>query len=184
MTDRPEVRFAPGAILSPEGSDRRLTVASAAPVADGPGWWLGFREVRSRPAAEALRDAYLEVEVDRGADLAAGQAYWHEVLGTEVRDRAGRALGRVTDIYRAGEAEVYVVTGEPRGSFDVPAVQGIVVEFAPEQGVIVVDEAALDLDGAPAEAKPTRVRKPHRWSRHGQGAAARGAVGTGPAPPP
>ncbi len=172
LTDRPDDRFAIGAVLYPEGGDRRLTVASASPVADGPGWWLSFREIGSRTAAEALRDAFLEVEVDRAADLEAGQAYWHEVIGSEVRDRAGRSLGTVADVYRAGEAEVYVVRGGPAGEFDLPAVQGIVVEFTPQRGAIVVDETALDLGAAPVDAPPRRERKPHRWSRHGKGAAA------------
>ncbi|HET9680970.1 MAG TPA: ribosome maturation factor RimM [Candidatus Limnocylindrales bacterium] len=182
LTDRPEVRFAAGSALYLEGSDRRLTVASASPVADGPGWWLSFRELRSRAAAEPLRDAFLEVEVDRTADLGAGQAYWHEVVGAEVLDRSGRSLGRVTDIYRAGEAEVYVVAGGPSGPFDLPAVQGIVVEFAPERGEIVVDEAALDLVGPPPDSESKRARKPHRWSRHGKGSRDGGAAAAEAAP--
>jgi 16S rRNA processing protein RimM len=171
LTDTPEVRLAVGATLFPEGQARGLTLERAAPVADGPGWWLTFHEIRSRSAAERLREVYLEVEVDRGADLEPGQAYWHEIVGSEVRDSGGRPLGHVTDIYRAGETEVYVVRGDAVGEFDVPAVRGIITEFAPERREIVVDEVALDL-GAAAAAHGTprkRPRKPHRWSRHGKG---------------
>lgn len=147
-------------------------------MADGPGWWLGFAEIPSRNAAERLRDQYLEVQVDRGADLAPGQAYWHDVIGTEVRGREGRSLGRVVDIYRAGESEVYVVRGDAVGEFDLPAVRGIVTEFAPDRGEIVVDETALDLAGAPVEARPPRARKPHRWSRHGKGQSGAAVAGS------
>jgi len=175
LTDRPEARFPAGATLYPEGSDRTLTVASASPVADGPGWWLSLREIRSRAAAETIRDAFLEVEVDRSADLPAGQAYWHEVVGAEVKGSGGRSLGRVADVYRAGEAEVYVVRGGEPGEFDLPAVKGIVVEFAPERGEIVVDEAVLDLGGSPVDATPHRERRPPRWSRHGKGSPDRPA---------
>jgi 16S rRNA processing protein RimM len=160
-----------GSVVMPEGTTRRLTVASAGPVADGPGWWLSFREARSRTAAESLRDAFLEIEVDRGRDLAPGEAYWHEVVGVDVVARDGAALGRVADVYRAGETEVYVVRGGQAGEFDLPAVQGIVVEFAPREGRIVVDEAALDLGGPAVDAAPQRDHKPHRWSRHGKGGA-------------
>jgi 16S rRNA processing protein RimM len=169
LTDRPEARFAVGAVLMPEGTSRSLTVASASPVADGPGWWLAFREVRGRAAAEFLRDVFLEVEVDRGTDLEPGEAYWHEVVGCEVRGRDGAVLGRVADVYRAGEAEVYVVRDGPAGEFDLPAVRGIVLEFAPREGRIVVDAAALDLAAVPVDSRPVRARKPHRWSRHGKG---------------
>jgi 16S rRNA processing protein RimM len=166
------VRLTPGSILFPEGEPRGLTLATASAVADGPGWWLTFVEIRNRSAAEGLRDRYLEVEVERGADLEPGQAYWHEILGSEVRGAGGRLLGQVVDIYRAGETEVYVVRGEVVGEFDVPAVRAIVTEFAPERGQIVVDEAVLDLGPATTAPRPTRAqpRKPHRWSRHGKGA--------------
>jgi hypothetical protein len=154
-------------------------VATAAAVADGPGWWLTFHEIRSRAAAERLRERYLEVEVEPGVDLEPGQAYWHDVIGSEVRGTSGRSLGKVVDIYRAGESEVYVVRGDAVGEFDVPAVHGIVTEFAPERGAIVVDEDALDLGGPAVDAKPSRPRKVHRWSRHGKGAPA--AAPDGPA---
>jgi 16S rRNA processing protein RimM len=171
LTDRPEDRFAVGAVLFPEGGTTALTITEASPVADGPGWWLAFRGIVDRVRAEPLRDAFLEIEVDRAADLAAGQAYWHEVIGAEVFGTGNRSLGRVADVYRAGESEVYVVRGGPVGEFDLPAVHGIILEFAPARGRILVDEAALDLDSRPVDAAPPKPRKVHRWSRHGKGRA-------------
>ena len=108
-----------------------------------------------RQRAEPLREAYLEIEVDRAADLEAGAAYWHEVVGATVRDSTGAVLGSVADVYRAGETEVYVVRGGPPGEFDVPAVRDIITTFAPERGEIVVDEAVLDLGAPPVEAQPS-----------------------------
>ena len=110
--------------------------------------------------------------MDRGSDLPPGQAYWHEVIGSAVRDSTGRTLGTIADVYRAGASEVYVVRG-PEGEFDVPAVRGIVTAFAPERGEIVVDEAALDLEAPPVDAPAVEraPRKRPRWSRHGKGAA-------------
>ena len=49
----------------PRATTRPLTIVAAQPVEDGPGWRLRFREVPDRAAAERLRDAYLEIEVDR-----------------------------------------------------------------------------------------------------------------------
>jgi hypothetical protein len=111
------------------------------------------------------------VAVEGQPELAGGEVYWHEVIGSEVRGREGRVLGRVTDVYRAGEREVYVVRGGDVGDFDLAAVKGTVVEFAPERGEIVVDEATLDLDAQVAPRKPAK-RRTRRWSRHGKGAGA------------
>lgn len=172
LTDNPEARFATGSVLHREGEQRPLTIVAAQPVEDGPGWRLRFREVPDRPASERLRDAYLEIEVDRSADLPEGAAYWHEVIGSVVRDSTGAELGRVADVYRAGESEVYVVRGGPPGEFDLPSVRDVITTFAPERGEIVVDESVLDLDGRPVDApeRTARPRRRHRYSRHGKGA--------------
>lgn len=170
LTDRPEERFAVGRVLHREGSEAPLTITSGQPVEDGPGWRLGFREVADRSSADRLREAYLEIAVDRSAELAPGEAWWHEVIGTEVRGVDGRSLGRVADVYRAGEAEVYVVRGGPPGEFDLPAVKSVITAFEPG-AVIVVDDTALDLAAEPVDAKP-KARKPRRWSRHGKGGGA------------
>jgi 16S rRNA processing protein RimM len=187
LTDRPEARFAEGQVLHVEGDARPLTVSAAQPVEDGPGWRLRFREVADRAAAEWLRDAYLEVAVDREEDLEAGAAYWHEVIGSTVRDSTGAELGRVADVYRAGENEVYVVRGGPQGEFDVPAIRDVITTFAPERGELVVDEAVLDLGGAAVDGPAPRTtpkapRRRHRWSRHGKGAKAAADDGAGQGP--
>jgi 16S rRNA processing protein RimM len=157
-------------VLHAEGGDTPLTITSAAAVEDGPGWRLGFSEVPTRAAAERLRGRYLEATVDRDAVLAPGQAFWHEVIGSEVRGENGRALGKVADVYRAGETEVYVVRGGPVGDFDVPAVRTLIKVFAPERREIVVDEAALDLAGEAVDSEPGPARRRHRFSRHGKSA--------------
>jgi 16S rRNA processing protein RimM len=172
LTDRPEARFATGSVLHVEGDPRPLTIRSSHAVEDGPGWRLRFEEVPDRASAERLRDAYLEITVDREADLEAGAAYWHEVIGATVRDSHGAELGSVADVYRVGESEVYVVRGGDVGEFDVPAVRDVITTFAPERGEIVVDESVLDLAAPPVDApakKPSSTRRRHRWSRHGKG---------------
>jgi 16S rRNA processing protein RimM len=166
LTDRPEDRFRHGVVLYREGSDEPLTIASAEPVADGPGWRLRFHEVATRDEADGLRGAYLETVVHPVAELTHGEVYWHEVLGVTVRGLDDSELGVVEDIYRVGENEVYVVRGEPFGTFDLPAVRAFIRVFAPRRGEIVVDVDALDLQ--PPKRKPPpgeRPRAPRRSSR-------------------
>src|SRR6185437_5040247 len=80
LTDHPELRFAPGASLYPEGGRRALTVDEASPVADGPGWWVRFRERPDRNAAEPLVGTYLEALVPATGADDAGTVWWHEVV--------------------------------------------------------------------------------------------------------
>ena len=114
-----------------------------------PGLLVHFAEVTSREAAEPLRDRYLEVVPE--APLPAGSWYWHEIVGLEARTTGGEVLGTVSEVFRAGAGEVYVVTGGLRGEVLVPAVRGVVVELAPAEGRLVVDPLALDL---PAPRSP------------------------------
>jgi 16S rRNA processing protein RimM len=156
----------PGASLYPEGAVRPLTIAEATAVADGPGWWLTFREIRDRTAAEALRDTYLEIDTP-DEPREAGRWPWRELEGLAVRSVEGEDLGRVVELYRAGGAEVFLVRG-PRGELDIPGVRGIVTDLAPERGEMVVDLDALALDARPVDdpdyVRP-RDRRPRRAPR-------------------
>jgi 16S rRNA processing protein RimM len=177
LTDRPEQRFRPGAVLYRELSDSPLTIASAEAVADGPGWRIRFEEVASRDAADGLRGAYLESVVHPVGDLARGEVYWHEVVGSTVRGLDGADLGTVQDVYRVGENEVYVVRGEPFGTFDLPAVRAFIRVFAPRRGEIVVDSEALDLQ--PPKRPPAeggRPKAPRRRTRRPRTGDAGGAA--------
>lgn len=164
LTDRPADRFVKGRQLFREGSDEPLTILSA--QTEGPGWRIRFVELPDRTAAEVLRDAYLEAVVGPDDVLPRGEYYWHEMLGTAVRDVDGTDLGIVRDVYRAGGAEVLVVRGGPYGELDIPAVRDVVRIFAPRRGEIVVDGEALgirgreaEVGGGPAEA-PSPARAP------------------------
>jgi 16S rRNA processing protein RimM len=161
LTDRPEARFARGAVVYREGSQDPLTISDAVAIPDGPGWRVRFGEVRDRTAADALRGAYLEADVPPGEEPGRGAAYWHEVVGTPVRGLDGEELGSVADIYRVAENDVYVVRGGPRGEFDVPAVRDFIRIFAPRRGEIVVDAAALEL-GPVRPPKPPRPPRPRK----------------------
>jgi 16S rRNA processing protein RimM len=184
LTDRPEDRFVPGAILYREGGEEPLTIVSAEAIADGPGWRIRFRELPTREAADTLRGAYLEAAVRPEEDLARGSYYWHEVIGTPVRGVDNAELGTVRDIYRVGETEVFVVTGGSVGSFDLPAVRAFIRIFAPRRGEIVVDAEALDLRPAGERTwDPDRPRAPRRRGRRPP-VAASGSEGGVPASAP
>jgi 16S rRNA processing protein RimM len=172
LTDRPEERFIPGAVLHREGSDAALTIAAAEAIPDGPGWRLRFDEVRDRTAADTLRAAYLEAETARADALPVGEYYWHQVVGATVKDLQDRPIGVVHDVYRVGGAEVFVVRGEPYGEFDLPVVRAFIRIFAPARGEIVVDVDALALEPAKPPRPPRTPRAQKATRRRPRVAAA------------
>ncbi len=145
LTDRPAERFSAGGRLYREGSAESLTIVEGRPAE--PGWLVRFAGVPTRTAAESLRGAYLEAIVSREEALGQGEHWWHEVIGSVVRDPEGAVLGSVQDLYRAGGAEVLVVGGGPAGQFEVPAARPFVRTLDPAGEGIVVDPASLDLGG-------------------------------------
>jgi 16S rRNA processing protein RimM len=128
-----EERFAPGSRLFV--GDSPLVVESAR--ASGSGWVVRFSGVDDRNAAEALRGKLVRGEALE--TTAEGAVFVHEVIGAEVRDRAGTRLGRVEAVQANPAHDLLVLDG---GAL-VPFV--FVVEQHP--GVVVVDvpEGLLDL---------------------------------------
>ncbi len=153
LTDRPERRFTPGGQLFREGAAEPLTIVEA--EADQVGWRVRFAEVPDRQAAEELLGAYLEALIGPDEGLGGDEFYWHQVIGTRVLATDGTALGEVIDIYRAGGAEVLVVSGPDAaiGEIDVPMVKSVVRVFAPGSQ-IVVDTDALGLTHEATEEQP------------------------------
>jgi len=148
LTDNP-ARFDVGRVLFREGSEEPLTVVQS--HRDGPGLLVRFAEVTDRPAADTLRDAYLVADPE---PLAADSYYWHDIVGCDVVTASGEDLGKVVDIFRVGEGEVYTVRG-PRGEILVPAVGSVVLELNPAARRIVVDADVLGLTNPSAnEIKP------------------------------
>jgi len=132
-TDRPE-RTAPGAVF--HVGDRTLVLASARPHQGR--WLVRFEGVTDRDAAEELRGATLVGEpLD---DPGEGRIWVHELVGDEVRDVHGHALGHVLEVEVNPAHDILVL----EDGVLVPMV--FVVDRRP--GVLVIDppEGLLDLD--------------------------------------
>jgi 16S rRNA processing protein RimM len=157
LSDEPD-RFKVGSVLYVEGADEPLTVVWTGPAKLG--LLVRFRERPDRDSVTSLRERYLEAVPD--AALPPESWYWHQIVGLEARTDAGEVLGTVSDVFRAGEGEVYVVSGGPRGEILVPAVRSVVTELRPDAGLLIVDLRALGLGEdeavlpAGAETQPAR----------------------------
>ena len=70
-----------------------------------------------------------------------GVFYRDDLMGLEVRDRTGRALGKVRDILVTGGADVFVI-GRVGEEVLIPAVRSICVEIDIQQGTLIVEPPA------------------------------------------
>lgn len=132
LSTEPEVRLAPGSVLSTASGP--LTVESARPHQDR--WIVQFEGVLSREAAEALRGAELLAEALEDPD-----ALWvHELVGAEVVEADGTPRGRVVAVL-ANPADDLL---ELEGGALVPV--GFVIESDADGRIVVeVPDGLFDL---------------------------------------
>ncbi|BCX87826.1 16S rRNA processing protein RimM [Methylomarinovum tepidoasis] len=96
--------------------------------------------VESREQAEALRGAGIFVARSQLPPLPAGEYYWHDLIGLEVRDVEGRVLGRVIRLMETGANDVLVLEGPEGREILVPWIRDRVIRRVDlEAGVIEAD---------------------------------------------
>ena len=132
ITNRSE-RFAPGSRLFVGGRELEVVLSRQS----GSGWVVLFAGVTDRAAAEALRG--LTVLGEAIGDAPEGELWVHEVIGAEVRDRAGARIGLVEAVQANPAHDLLVL--------DTGALVPMVFVVDHEPGVVVVDlpDGLLDL---------------------------------------
>jgi 16S rRNA processing protein RimM len=140
-TDFPHERFVAGRVLQLEmpGRSEPVTIESVRFHQGRP--IIAFAGVDTMDAAEALLGAELKLPEAELPPLPAGTYYRHDLVGCEVRDAQGQAIGRVTSVDGPLEQSRLVIAG-PRGEVMVPMVGGICISVDPAAKLIVVDPPA------------------------------------------
>lgn len=115
---------------------RRWGLESTTQRADG--LILKLRGVDDEGAAAALRGTYLEVDAGAVEPLPEGSHYHWQLVGLEVVDTRGAALGRVVDVETYPANDIYVVRGAGTDVL-VPATRSVVREIDLARGRMVVD---------------------------------------------
>jgi 16S rRNA processing protein RimM len=139
LTDRDD-RLTPGALLFPEGDETARRIVEIESGGRVP--ILHLDGVDTREAAEAMLGRYLEVDAE---PLPPGSLYWHQIVGLAVRDEAGTDLGRVVEVFRAGENEVYRVEAPGRPDLLLPALRAVVRAIDLDAGTMTVRYEAEDV---------------------------------------
>lgn len=103
--------------------------------------------VDSMNDAEALAGAELKMPTAALGALPANTFYRHDLVGCEVKDTAGRAIGRVTSVEGPMEQSRLVVAGA-KGELLIPMAEGICVSVDTAAKTIVVDptDGLLDMN--------------------------------------
>jgi 16S rRNA processing protein RimM len=115
---------------------------------------LALRGITNRTGADTLRNLLLEVpEVDL-PPLSEGEYYRYQLIGVEVFDAAGEALGRIEDVIDTGANDVYAVRNAD-GELLVPAIDSV-VRAVDLPGRRMEVDVPPGLERRPPEKRPTR----------------------------
>ena len=146
-TDDPDDRFAPGAVLQTDPSERGpLTVFSSR--RQGKYLVVLFEGLTDRNAAETVRDTMLLVSVADLPPLANDDEYYDtQLVGLAAVLIDGSSLGEVTDVLHLPGGDVLVVRRSHGAEALVPFVRAIVptVDLLGRQLVIDPPEGLLEL---------------------------------------
>ena len=128
-------RFRVGATLECDGLGP-LTIRSIRGTPQEP--IVGFDGYSSRPDAEPLRGRSLRVSVLEARRATKGSYLWADLVGLRAETPAREPIGRVSEVLRAGETDVLVVTRERGGDLLVPAIASVVREVDVIGGRVVI----------------------------------------------
>jgi 16S rRNA processing protein RimM len=130
-----EGRFHAGAVLECDGIGP-LEIETARPGTRST--IVRFRGYADRESAETLRGRSLLVSRD-DSRRAVGDAYlWADLIGLRASDPAGADLGVVSEMIRAGETDVVVISRDTGDDLLVPAIASVIREVDVPGGRIVV----------------------------------------------
>lgn len=135
LTDEPETRFAPGAVVHLDDWTP-LTVASYTPTDRHP--LVSFVGLEDREMVEALRGGNLLIPGSERRRLDEGEFWPDDLVGLGVEDPAGIGIGVVADL-RLGDGQDRLVVDTPRGELLVPFVSALVPVVDLEQRKVVLD---------------------------------------------
>lgn len=125
-TDFPE-RFKPGRKLLVGERHQPMTLASARVHQDG--MLVRFKGMETPEDAGRFRNQWVYVKRAEVPKLPDGQIYQHELIGVNVFDDEGNALGAITEIIETGANNVYIVTDDSGKEILLPAISSVILDL-------------------------------------------------------
>ncbi len=137
LTDYPEARFYPGAVIYIGPRRLPLTIREVKPHRDG--LLLAFEGYPDRSSVEPLRNQWVTIEAEEVIPAQEEDAYYDfEVLGAQVETEEGRVLGRLVEIIETAGNDVFVVQPAQGPEILLPVTQEVIRHLDPERRVIIV----------------------------------------------
>jgi 16S rRNA processing protein RimM len=99
---------------------------------------LKLKGVDDARAAVELKGRIILAPQEAVPALPAGEYFVARLIGLEVRDESGCPMGRVTDVWETGGADLVVITASDGSEWMLPLAAELVVSISEEEGVMTV----------------------------------------------
>lgn len=90
------------------------------------GYLIRFKGVEDRDSAGRLACGDLAVPEEKRGQAPAGTYFIDDVIGLDVEDEGGQAVGKVTDVYQTGANDIYAVSCA-EGEILLPALKTVIL---------------------------------------------------------
>jgi 16S rRNA processing protein RimM len=125
LTDFPE-RLKPGTSLYVGDKKQALKITRRRPHNEG--MILGFEGISTAEQTAKYRAQTVYVLAEGRPSLPEGEYYHHQVIGLNVVDESGAALGVITEIIETGANDVYVVKNADEREILLPALKQVLLD--------------------------------------------------------
>jgi len=128
--------------VSLPGSTRKLKIRSI--KNHGRGILVSFHDINDPESARLLRGALIGIEAG-AVELPEGEFLYSQIIGLSVVTAEGEEVGAVSDIFKTGSNDVYVVKkGEKE--YLIPAIRDVIkkIDLADKKIIIEVMKGLLD----------------------------------------
>lgn len=137
LTDFPQARFYPGAVIHVGPRRIPLTIREVQPHRDG--LLLSFEGYPDRTSVEPLRNQWVTIETEEVIpQLAEDEYYDFQVLGARVETDQGQVLGQLVEILETAGNDVFVVQPPQGPEILLPVTREVVLHVDPQRRLIVV----------------------------------------------
>lgn len=125
LTDFPE-RLKPGTQVYVGDKKQALKITRRRPHNEG--MILGFEGISTAEQTAKYRAQTVYVPAEGRPPLPKGEYYHHQVIGMNVVDESGAALGVITEIIETGANDVYVVKNADEREILLPALKQVLLD--------------------------------------------------------
>jgi len=126
LTDFPE-RLKPGTYIYVGEKKQAIKITRRRPHSEG--MILGFEGISTAEQTEKYRAQTVYVKGDDRPPLPEGEYYHPQIIGMNVVDESGAALGVITEIIETGANDVYVVKNADEREILLPALKQVLLDI-------------------------------------------------------